>query len=181
MFLPLLDVLEQLESGILLINNGNSTCQLLGLKYEAVNQTSPGCPDVVLGDPTETKRIVGDGNCLFRAFSQIITGRQRQHHQVRLMITQHMLTISDLLIQSGYIHGSQDSSAHDYLVRTRMNNSGEWGSDVEMMTMAHLLKCRLHSYSSVRLLDDPSILDKSLPATELCPMSMYVHHNIGSY
>jgi hypothetical protein len=56
------------------------TCQRLNLTFERVNKMdSLGGPNVPLGRNCVTKRIVGDGNCLFRAFSQIITGSQRQH------------------------------------------------------------------------------------------------------
>ena len=34
----------------------------------------------ILGPPLEKHSIQGDGNCLFRALSYIVTGRQTDHH-----------------------------------------------------------------------------------------------------
>ena len=51
-------------------------CQQLGLQYHAPTRVRPGGPNVPLTRPDirSLKRIQGDGNCLFRALSYIITG-----------------------------------------------------------------------------------------------------------
>ena len=49
-------------------------CQRLGLNYCGPNGVTPGGPEVRLTSPTAFKSIRGDGNCMFRSFSFIITG-----------------------------------------------------------------------------------------------------------
>ena len=60
-------------------------CQQLGLQYHAPTRVRPGGPNVPLTRPDmhSLKRIQGDGNCLFRALSYIITGSEEQHMAVR--------------------------------------------------------------------------------------------------
>ena len=50
------------------------------------------CSEMVkpLEKPSKLYRITGDGNCLFRALSYAITGRQNYHSLVREKIVQHM-------------------------------------------------------------------------------------------
>ena len=43
-----------------------------------------------LGKPLKLYRIVGDGNCLFRAVSYVKTGRQNYQSVVEGKIVQHM-------------------------------------------------------------------------------------------
>ena len=47
------------------------------------------------------KRIAGDGNCLFRAISYIITGSEQQHSRLRDTLVGYMLSISHLLVGLG--------------------------------------------------------------------------------
>ena len=43
-------------------------------------------------------RILGDGNCLFRALSYVITGQQFYHAQIRHKIINHMKNIENFLV-----------------------------------------------------------------------------------
>ena len=58
-----------------------------------------GGPNVVLKRPNLRTLVKarGDGNCLFRCFSYILTGSQDQHFAVRMAIVAHMLNIAPLL------------------------------------------------------------------------------------
>ena len=51
-----------------------------------------------LNKPIKLYNIIGDGNCLFRALSYIITGRQIYHMTVRHKILEHMRSIENLLL-----------------------------------------------------------------------------------
>lgn len=42
----------------------------------------------ILGEPTKCVKIVGDGNCLFRCFSQWISGTQDYHLKIRRLIAE---------------------------------------------------------------------------------------------
>ena len=57
-------------------------CQELGLQFVCPNPCDVGGPNVQLRHPTFGHRIIGDGNCLFRAFSYIITWEQACDQQI---------------------------------------------------------------------------------------------------
>ena len=66
-------------------------CNILGLEFVAVSNCARdgGGPDTLLTRPDHRslKRIVGNGNCLFRALCYIITGSEQQHFDLRSAIT----------------------------------------------------------------------------------------------
>ena len=68
-------------------------CERLGLLFCRPNGVGPGGLNVPLTRPTKFMTIVGDGNCLFRSFSLILTGSEEQHLAIRGAIIQHMRTI----------------------------------------------------------------------------------------
>ncbi len=91
-----------------------------------------------------------DGNCLFRALSQFITGSEAQHMNVRLSIVTHMRTMGHLLLQEGHLAQSEYSGGiEDYIASTTMEQSTVWGTDVEIFTFAHLLQIDIQSYSQL--------------------------------
>ena len=81
---------------------------------------------------------IGDGNCLFRCFSQIITGSPDQHYAVRMCIIRHMRHISHLIIISS-MRGGDDIET--YIATTKMDQMGSYGTHIEMLTLSHLLLC----------------------------------------
>ena len=52
----------------------------------------------ILLDITTLCNMYGDGNCLFRAFSYIITGSENQHLEVCDALLSYMLSIENLLV-----------------------------------------------------------------------------------
>ena len=83
------------------------------------------------------RTIIGDGNCLFRSFSFIVTGSEVHHMEIRQSILCHMIGIADLLL-GHHINGYQD--IYEYIQETRMDQFSYWGTDVEMLTFSHLLQ-----------------------------------------
>ena len=79
------------------------TCERLGLTYTQKFACQCGSPDTILTCPDlrSLKHIAGDGNCLFRAISYIITGSERQHSRLRDILIGYMLSIPHLLIGQG--------------------------------------------------------------------------------
>ena len=65
------------------------TCELLGLRFRRTFECQDGGPDTILTRPDchTLKRIMGDGNCLFRSLSYIITGSEDQHFAPQLYST----------------------------------------------------------------------------------------------
>ena len=91
--------------------------------------------------------IAGDGNCLFRALSQAVTGSQDQHALIRSYVVNHMMDDSmrdhmQCLFQRNRNTGSVPlADYHNYLVE--MQKPGTWGTDQEIVAAAHLLNCSI--------------------------------------
>ena len=88
----------------------------------------------ILGPPLEKHSIQGDGNCLFRALSYIVTGRQTDHHILRSKVIEHMKTIEVYLLPH------MKCSLENYLQKSQMRSSGTWGTDIEIFAAA----CHVH-------------------------------------
>ena len=73
-------------------------CSLLSIPFVCSNKVRQGGAAVVLKRPQNTQNIRGDGNCLFRSFSYLITGNQDHYHSVRLAIEAHMRSIQTFII-----------------------------------------------------------------------------------
>ena len=89
-----------------------------------------------LGKPSKlSQRILNDGNCLFRAFSYVITGRQVYHTKVREQIINHMRHTKHFLLP--HMKTSLDS----YLAtcRSHMARNGVCRTDIEILSAASLL------------------------------------------
>ena len=67
-----------------------NACHLMGLEFVSTSGWSEGGPDVTLTRPRTVKRIQGDGNCLFRCISYLVTGSEEQHGRVREVILDHL-------------------------------------------------------------------------------------------
>jgi len=148
----------------------------------------PGGPDVVLTRPNKRRlrSIVGDGNCLSRALSYIITGSEDQHSIVQSLIVSHMLSIPHMLIGRGpdglanYANGMQShDNIEDYIRHSGMDRDGTWGSAIEMACASHLFNVPLYVYdvshdTHTWVTYFPSNIDRSLPRNVNC-MSMYLY------
>ncbi len=180
-------------------------CERLGLQYCGPNGVTPGDSNVPLTRPTNFKRIVGDGNCLFRSFSLILTGSEEQHLAIRGAIVQHMRTIGDAiwphqiapllrqiqnlgevhLVGSVYTDAEWELGIEQYIAATRMNQNRAWGSEVEVMALAHLLDTPIYSYDTVSgwNLYIPGMVHGTFnfSHTDTHQMAMYVHHAVNHY
>ena len=118
------------------------TCEAMGLNYITSNGITPEGREVGLEPPTTFTRIVGDGNCLFRALAHIITVSEEKHMDVRRGIVSHMQTIGNLLVGGHVREGDIDT----YINSSRIEHDREWGTDVEILTLAHMLKTPVYTY-----------------------------------
>ena len=135
-------------------------CDILGLEFRSIFDHSPGGPDVVLTCPNRRslRKIVGDGNCLFRALSYIITGCEEQHFALRTAIIQHMLSIPHMFEGYGadgemnclnlFLYPDQYDSLDDYIQRSRIDCDSVWGTNVEMASLAHILGAPVYCYDA---------------------------------
>ena len=108
---------------------------------------TPGSPDTPLTAPD--MHILGDtkadGNCLFRAFSVLLTGTEHAHRKVRLAIDQHLLDNGQLFIPNAALDCSDHNSMDDYIVAYQMRHSG-WGG---VFALVHMIGQRMYNSSRV--------------------------------
>ncbi|XP_052276203.1 uncharacterized protein LOC127875286 isoform X2 [Dreissena polymorpha] len=94
-------------------------------------------------EPLATESIIGDGNCFFRSLSYIITGSESQHFQVRKAVCAHMHVIP---IQK-VMHSP--CQIHEYLMTSKMEQIGQWATEVEIFAAANLLQSNIYMYTKV--------------------------------
>jgi len=106
--------------------------------------------------------ISGDGNCLFRALSHAVTRSQEQHDLLRLYVTNYMANseIAQKLKQL-FANGDRPDEAHESHILT-MQEPGQWGTEEEIVTAAHLLECSILCYSKIF---HKQVLPPALPTT----------------
>ena len=154
-----------------------SACQQLGLQHTAQPRLRPGGPTVPLTRPDmrSVRHMYGDGNCLFRAFSYILTGSEDQHLAVRHAALEHMINNAQYFL--GH-HLTGHNSVQSYIASTGMDRDCTWGTDIEMLSLAHLLQTPVHSYSHQHghwQRYSPHDVDRQL-VDDLQQRSMYLYH-----
>ena len=89
--------------------------------------------------------IVGDGNCLFRAVSKEATLSEEHHHFFRMAACN---TMKDKRYAAQFegMHIPEQLCAKDYVAKAKMDKLGTWGSDVEVIALATLLRTRIAIY-----------------------------------
>ena len=159
------------------------------LQFRSCFVCSPGGSDIPLTRPNlrKLRTIEGDGNCMFRALSYIITGSEDQHHKIRSLIVSHMLSISNLLIGHGpdgranYANSMQrHSSIEEYIRVTKMDRDTTWGTAIELACASHLFNTPLYVYdvshaNHTWVAYFPSLIDRRLQRDVNC-MSMYIYY-----
>lgn len=134
-----------------------NACIRMGLQFKRVFRCqSSGGSNVTLTRPNKRtlRNVLGDGNCLFRALSYIITGTESQHINVRNAILQYMCTIESLLVgydDSGnynYLQPFGHASVQNYIDSTHMDRANTWGSELEMICLSHMLSTIVYSYEA---------------------------------
>ena len=180
-------------------------CRLLGLGFCGPNRITPGSPNAPLANPVGFKNIRGDGNCMFRSLSFIITGSEDQHMHVRRAIIRHMRDIGNVLWESQIspllnnlrsigevsVGNNQSPNAdhmagiNQYIAATRMDHDKTWGSEVEIMVLAHLLDTAVYSYDTARgwnRYTPANVYGQFDVSTRVnSQMAMYVRYNFNHY
>ena len=117
-------------------------CWLLNLP-SVVNPVNVSLIPQQLGKPSKLYKTIGDGNCLFRAISFSISGRQVYDQIVRNKIVEHMIAIESPL------RPHMNSSLDNYLGRSGMIKQNVWGTDIEILTASSLLQTDIYVYTKV--------------------------------
>ena len=159
----------------------HESCGLLKINFACCNKMNKGSPCMPLTQPKQTHPIGGDGNCMFRSVSYVMTGSQEHHLEVRAKTLEHMETIAPLVL--GHIRGrssamSKFSSVKEYVQYTKMDKQGTWGTEIELLVLSHLLKTSIYTYLTTNkkwFVFSPSKLDKKL-AFDSTSKSVYLRH-----
>ena len=79
--------------------------------------------------------------------SRLRMRKEEQHMAVRLAILNHMASehVVPLLLR-GHLHGY--ASIAEYTTAKNMNKDDSWGTDVEMLALAHMLHTTVYAYVS---------------------------------
>ena len=67
---------------------------------------------------------------------------------VRKAILNHMVEIAHLLYAHHYNLFAGYSSVQQYIEKSRMGENATWGSDIEIITLSHLLNTCIFTYST---------------------------------
>ena len=113
--------------------------KLLGLEYITGNHTTHLFqPLLVLVSnfPSAMARIKPDGNCFFRSIALAVTGSQEYNHEIRLLITTHMI--------QNYSHPKlscllpPNEPMECYVKRSGMQVLETWATELEMIALNSL-------------------------------------------
>ena len=133
-----------------------NACIRMGLQFVKAFKFQSGGADVILTQPNlrALHNVQGDGNCLFRAMSYIITGSENQHMEVRLAILRYMLSIENLLVgydrhdNYNYLQPFGHTSVQSYIDSRNLTRASTWGSEFEMICLSHMLHTVIYSFEA---------------------------------
>ncbi|XP_050066084.1 uncharacterized protein LOC126555170 [Aphis gossypii] len=114
-------------------------CRALRLEY--IRSLESDVKIKVLSHPYKIQKIIGDGNCLFRAFSYLVTGTEEQHLTIRQNIATVVNTNQKIL---RYVGGEEQLQS--YLKKNKIENEGVWGTDTEIFAAAIYFKTSVYVY-----------------------------------
>ena len=109
--------------------------EIIGEKFKG-EQQNPRAYEILLGnkEPTSVQIIEGDGNCLFRAVSYVMSGSQYHHYILRKLAVEQIYDMGPKFKKI-----STEESPQEYIKRTKMNKLSCWGTDVEIYALSALL------------------------------------------
>ena len=107
-------------------------CCQLGLKLHHRNHRHSNKPSCIGITQAPKTRIKGDGNCFFSAISQVLTGSQEDHQEVRAVVTSYMLENDTSNKMLSALLGSM-TTMMQYLKKTKMCNLSMWATEMEII------------------------------------------------
>ena len=117
-----------------------SKCDMLGISFESVcRQPYSSVGKLLSGfEPWEAEHIEGDGNCLFRCISKLITGSENSHLHLRSIISRFIA--SEGTRKLGWYFKTKQTTPCKYLTTQKlMNRESIWGTDVEIYAASAIL------------------------------------------
>ena len=170
------------------VDGQKRACELLNLMYRRPSGVTPGGPDVLLTSPNmpTLMNTEPDGNCMFRAFSMILTGTQRQHNFVRSQIDAYLKAHADLFLRNlGCFDSAVYKTMEEYLT-TRDRDYAGWGSQAELYAMALMLNRCVYTFCEGRatirgwLCHCPSHVNRDIDPPDH-EQGLYLYHTGNHY
>ncbi|XP_057716041.1 uncharacterized protein LOC130931338 [Corythoichthys intestinalis] len=123
-------------------------CRQLNIEFEKVDALSTEVG--LLGKPCKNEKVVDDGNSLFRAVSQAVSGTQKYHRKIRLAVVKQIER--NAVLYKGLLR-SEYSSVAEYLTKARMRYVGSWTTEVEIQAAADCLEMSIFIYHHDRWIE----------------------------
>lgn len=120
--------------------------------------------------PRSEQKILGDGNCFFRAVSFSLTNSEEYHNVIRNSVCNHM--IGNILFQP-FLNYEQCVESH--IASTRMLHEGTWATEVEIFATAHLLSTDIYTYSGGRWITFSG--NDVEPSMQIKTEAIYLNHH----
>ena len=108
---------------------------------ERANSLNLDIVSLTISEPSETlpnsskdcKTILikGDGNCLFRSLSFVLTGSQDAHIKLRQLLWDYMLQHKQRI--------DTISTTSDHVNTSKMQTLGKWGTEIELIAFASMI------------------------------------------
>ena len=122
-----------------------ASVHMLGMKFVRgnISHVPESCAFSTFHQPAVTGRILGDGNCFFRALAHVVTGSQEDHYELRVITTSYMQHNAEDL--SCYLEAND--CMEDYLVRSDMQSPSVWATEQEIFAAAYMLATPIFVFS----------------------------------
>lgn len=98
----------------------------------------------IAGKKLQCQQVKGDGNCFFRAVSYCVFGSEENHEQIRQATCRYLLKNE---YQFKSFQRNVGISMNDYLIMSKMTESGTWATELEIFGVARLLNIDVYTFS----------------------------------
>jgi len=161
---------KQLKFDPLCSDVAQALCTQLNVESEKAASLSPNVG--ALGAPCFNEKIVGDGNCFFRAVSHAVCGTQKYHRKIRLAVVKQMQ--SNAVDYEGILR-CEYSSIAQYLSVSKMHLLASWATEMEIQATADYLGVSIFTYHNDRW------LEYSCKGRWLSNQAVYLEHLNGNH
>ena len=157
-------------------------CLEINAHYDAglnISKNLPTSQPYQINQPGRCVKVRGDGNCFFRCLSYLVCGDQTYFNHMRQVLLLHMCSNSEVL---GPVLPANTTMVQ-YIHQSRKTENNVWATEVEIMSMAHLLQTDIYTYSKygtdLKWLKHPAhFVDNSVSVND---RSIYLDHQTGDH
>ena len=150
-------------------------CDKFDLTVKNVHDSGRGRKIKITSEPTKVACMRGDGNCLFRTFSFVLSGVQSFHKTVREKIVSYMEENNDVFSRI------ENTPMDKYLSASKMKNPGTWGTELEIIAFASMCNTPVHVYCSAGHGEYKWLVYKPAIGQSLYNHSVYLQNIYGHF